>query len=72
MSSVFGLNARPQSAIVLPASSPSKWLLIFSNSSCFWRVVDRLDGLQQLRVVVVLAGAERTSAFTSFGKHEPP
>ncbi len=37
MSSVPGLNARPQTAIRLSARCPRKWASIFSTSTCFCR-----------------------------------
>jgi hypothetical protein len=37
MSSVFGLNASPQSAMTLPLKVAPKCLLIRANKTCFWR-----------------------------------
>jgi Na+-transporting NADH:ubiquinone oxidoreductase subunit C len=37
MSSVFGLNDSPQTAMTFPAKAVPKWRLILSASTCFWR-----------------------------------
>ena len=56
MSSVRGLNASPQMAIVLPASLPPKCASIFSSSTVLLLVVDLVDRVQNPRLDAVLAG----------------
>jgi hypothetical protein len=71
MSSVLGLNASPQSAKVRPCSFPEKCVRIFLTSTCFWRVLTASTALR-ISGLCCTSFAERISACTSLGKHEPP
>ena len=70
MSSVLGLKASPHSAIVLPLRS-GKCAVSFSNSRCFCRSLTASTACSSAASHPTPV-AERTSALTSFGKHEPP
>jgi len=71
MSSVFALKASPQSAIRLPRSAPPKAVLTFSKSRCFCRSFASSTALST-PIGAPRSSEVRMSAFTSFGKQEPP
>ena len=71
MSSVRGLNARPQTAIVLPFRSP-KCCCIFATSRAFCRSFTASTALQDLEVVALVGGELAAAPCTSFGKQLPP
>ncbi len=59
--------------MVRPVSLPLEVTAqIFSNSTLLLAIVDGFDRFEDARVDSPASPAERTSAFTSFGKHEPP
>ena len=71
MSSVLGLNARPHSAKVRPARSSPRRATIFSTSRSF------CASLTASTAARICNGRPNSaavceSAFTSFGKHDPP
>ncbi len=69
ISSVSGLNANPQRAIVLPFKSPLKCFISFSNKILFCRPFTSSTALST-RIVYPFCSA--VLAFTSLGKQEPP
>ena len=71
MSSVCGLNARPQTAKSLPLRFPLKCLSILLNSTFFWRSL-ALSTAWMIDSLAPAPSAVRISARTSLGKHEPP
>ncbi len=71
MSSVFGLNAKPQSAKVRPATLPPKCARMRRNSTCFWSAFTACTASIK-REGAPTCEAVRCSACTSLGKHEPP
>ena len=71
MSSVLGLKARPQSANWRPLRSAPKRATTLSTSTCFWRSLAASTAFSTFRSTPALL-AVLMSAFTSFGKHEPP
>ena len=72
MSSVFGLNASPQTAKRAPAQVAAERLADLLDQPLLLPLVHRLDGLEHAERRARTRCAVRTSAFTSFGKHEPP
>ncbi len=71
MSSVLGLNARPQSAKRRPFRSSPKRRTIFCATTPFWRWLASSTAFTTLRSTPH-SSPVRTSAVTSFGKQEPP
>ena len=70
MSSVFGLNARPQTAMVLPFSDAEVRLHLLHEH----RFCNSLTDSTALRILksYFLSAENRISALTSFGKQLPP
>ncbi len=71
MSSVLGLNARPQIAKVRPLRSSPKRRTTLSPSTRFCASLTASTA-SSTRIALPLAAAVRISACTSLGKHEPP
>ena len=72
MSSVFGLNASPQTAKRRPVEIRAEARDDLLDEPQLLRVVGRFDGVQDLQRHARARAAVCCSAFTSFGKHEPP
>ncbi len=71
MSSVRGLNARPHTAIRLPLQRAEMRLELVEQPELL-PLVDGLDGVEDRRSRSASAAANRSIAFTSFGKQLPP
>ena len=72
MSSVSGLNARPQIAICLPSRLPPKCAMHALAEHALLALVRALDRVDDRRAARRAAAPVWTSARRSFGKHEPP
>ena len=72
MSSVPGLNARPHSAIVLPASDAAEVRDDLVGEHALLPLVDPVHRLEDLERRGRASRAVAITALTSFGKHEPP
>ena len=80
MSSVRGLNARPQTAIVLPAQLAAEVRVdLLDDSTCFWCSLTASTASQHLRLDAVLLGhrhqrphvlREATAAVADAGEQE--
>ncbi|MNW69020.1 hypothetical protein D3C74_479360 [compost metagenome] len=71
MSSVLGLNARPQIAMDLPASPWGNCALSLLNKMWRWLSLTSVT-LRNRRNGMPLCSAVCSSARRSLGKHEPP